>query len=61
MCNFGLVVALVSTAAVAADWTPPEKPDPQAILQEARQDAMAKRYETALAKHLWFHEHVLSI
>lgn len=44
-----------------ANWTPPEFPDVDAILQEAKADARAKQYETALAKHVWFHEHALSI
>ena len=47
------------TLPAIAEWTPPEKPDPQVILQEARTDAMAKRYEDALAKHLWFHQNAL--
>ena len=41
----------------AADWTPREHPNPQAILNEARADARAGKYEQALAKHIWFHEH----
>jgi hypothetical protein len=45
----------------ADDWTAPEDADPQAILQEAHADTRAKRYETALAKHVWFHEHALTI
>ena len=50
---------LGSGFAVAEEWTPPAKPDPQAILNEANDDARAKRYETALAKHVWFHENAL--
>ena len=42
-------------------WTPPEHPDPKAILDEAREDADAKRYENALAKHVWFHQNALKI
>lgn len=41
------------------EWTPPEKPNPDAILDEARADVRAKRYEDALAKLLWFHESAL--
>jgi len=42
-------------------WTPPENPDPQTILNEAKADAQAKRYEIALAKQVWFHEKALSL
>ncbi len=42
-------------------WTPPENPDPQKIKSEARADAKAKRYDIALAKHVWYHENVESI
>ena len=48
-------------ATEAAAWTPPEKPDPQAILSEARADRVAKRYDDALQKHLWFHSEALRI
>lgn len=44
-----------------ADWQPPERPDPQAILKEAHGDARAGRYEDALAKHLWFHREALKV
>lgn len=40
-------------------WVPPENPDPSMILSEAVRDRQAGRYELALAKHLWFHEHAL--
>ena len=43
----------------AAGWIPPAQPDPVAILGEARADTAAKRYEQALAKLVWFHEHAL--
>lgn len=55
------LLALVCAPARGDDWTPPEDPDPQAILQEAHFDTRAERYETALAKHVWFHENALSI
>ena len=42
-------------------WMPPEKPDPSTILKEAGDDTRARRYETALAKHVWFHQNALSI
>jgi hypothetical protein len=54
-------MVLGATAVTVDDWTPPDNPDPQAILQEAQADARAKRYETALAKHVWFHQNALSI
>ncbi|TWT49855.1 hypothetical protein KOR42_38070 [Thalassoglobus neptunius] len=40
-------------------WVPPDDPKPQQILQEARDDFGAGRYPEALAKHVWFHRHVL--
>ena len=46
---------------VAEDWTPPENPDPRKILDEAAADKHARKYETALAKHLWYHENALRI
>ncbi|MGD9855993.1 MAG: hypothetical protein AB7U20_13695 [Planctomycetaceae bacterium] len=46
----------------AADvWTPPENPDPNAILHDAVADTRAGRYETSLAKHVWYHENALKI
>ena len=54
----GLAMASVT---FAEGWTPPENPDPQTILNEARADTQAKRYEVALAKYVWFHEHALSV
>ncbi len=58
-----LIMPLVisTTCATAADWIPPDKPNPQAILQEAQADARAKRYKVALAKHVWFHENAIKI
>jgi hypothetical protein len=41
-------------------WQPPDNPDPQAILHETHGDRHAGRYETALAKHIWFHRHALT-
>ena len=50
-------LSLLILAGVAqAEWTPPEKPNPTTILREAQADARARRYEDALAKHLWYHE-----
>jgi len=56
-----LFILLGATSLHADDWTPPETPDPQAILEEASDDTRAKRYEIALAKHVWFHEHALTV
>lgn len=42
-----------------SEWTPPDDPDPEAILSEACDDTNAQRYEDALAKHLWFHNEAL--
>jgi hypothetical protein len=44
---------------VPADWTPPPTPIPKEILEEAREDAAACRYDLALAKHAWFHRSAL--
>lgn len=52
---------LLPTLAIAEDWTPPENPDPNAILQEAHADTKNGRHEIALAKHLWFHENALAL
>ena len=47
------------SASSNVDWEPPDNPNPTKILYEARSDAVAKRYENALAKHVWFHENAL--
>ena len=44
-----------------AVWTPPENPDPSAILQEAKADMSSGNYQLALAKQLWFHENATRI
>jgi len=58
-----VVVCVMTSCSRKANerWTPPENPNPQAILDEAEQDAAAERYENALAKHVWFHENALKI
>lgn len=61
MRYFVVFILLGATSLRADDWAPPKDPDPQAILQESRTDTRAKRYETALKKHVWFHEHALTI
>jgi tetratricopeptide (TPR) repeat protein len=53
-----LALALfVAFASPSLAWEPPVNPDPSAILREAEADTRAGRYEEALAKHLWYHEH----
>jgi hypothetical protein len=55
-----LVCALaVACSSRAADWTAPDDPEPQKILQEAQEDARAGRYEEALARHIWYHRNAL--
>lgn len=41
------------------NWQPPENPDPEEILNSIHDDVVAKRYQTALAKHVWFFENAL--
>lgn len=43
------------------EWKPPKNPDPDKILTQARNDAQNGDFETALAKHVWFHENALAI
>ena len=40
-------------------WRPPEAPDPFVILNEASDDTRNGRFDTALAKFLWFHENAV--
>jgi hypothetical protein len=58
-----ILVLVVSGCAKKVDvedeWKPPKNPDPEKILDEAQADARAKRYEDALAKHVWFHRNAL--
>lgn len=56
-----VVVTMVASSGPAEEWTPPKNPNPQQILSEAQEDAEAKRYELALAKHIWFHEQALEV
>lgn len=56
---FGLAL-LFAALVVEAEWTPPTNPNPEEILSEARQDRISGDYDTALAKHVWFHENALS-
>lgn len=54
-----LLLAMMVCRSAASQWKPPEKPDPHAILDEARADKEARRYDVALAKHVWFFDHAL--
>jgi hypothetical protein len=54
-----LVLLLVPPAFAA--WSPGAAPDPGKILDEAQRDTAAGRYEDALAKFVWFHEHALEV
>lgn len=54
-----LAWCVIGSSLLAADWTPPANPNPTQILNEAREDRDARRYDIALAKHLWYHEHAL--
>ncbi len=56
-----LVLFLSSISRAAAPWTPGAAPDPRRILEEAQTDTAAGRYEDALAKFVWFHEHALEV
>ncbi|MFN8096541.1 MAG: hypothetical protein U0599_30730 [Vicinamibacteria bacterium] len=53
------VALLLGAGPQSSSWSPPDAPNPTAILNEARRDTIDGRYEAALQKHLWFHEHAL--
>ena len=57
----GFVLLGIPITVCAAEWTPPENTEPGAILQEAQDDAKKGDYETALAKHVWYHENALKL
>lgn len=59
MVSWLMCTLLLMGAGRAEAWAPPATPDPSTILHEAEADAAAGRYETALAKHLWFHRNAL--
>jgi hypothetical protein len=54
MKRFFLAAVLLVAANALAAWTPPPNADAQAILHSALDDRIAKRYDDALRKHLWF-------
>lgn len=53
-----LVLTVLAINASAKEWTPPKNPDVKAIRDEAKADANAGRYESALQKYLWWYENV---
>lgn len=60
--SFRLVLGLLLLwlgSLAQADWTPPANPNPMQILQQARDDTAAARYDDALSKFVWFHRHAL--
>lgn len=59
MVSWLLCAVLAMGTGRAEAWAPPANPDPSKILHEAEADAAAGRYETALAKQLWFHRNAL--
>ncbi|MFO0916226.1 MAG: hypothetical protein U0795_24925 [Pirellulales bacterium] len=40
-------------------WTPPESPDPSAILRSAVDDMLDGQYDRSLTQFLWFHNHAV--
>ncbi len=52
------LIYLFSTMAIAK-WTPTNPINPQEILNSATDDRASGDYETALQKHIWFHNNVL--
>jgi hypothetical protein len=46
-------------SSVISNWTPPQSPNPQKILNEADADTQAGQYTNALAKYVWFYQNAL--
>jgi hypothetical protein len=46
-------------SSVVSNWTPPQNPNPQNILNEAEADTRAGQYTNALAKYVWFYQNAL--
>lgn len=55
-----LVFALLFPVSAHAEWVIPEHPDPDAIYDEAQEDAKAHRDKLALEKYVWFHHNALN-
>jgi hypothetical protein len=51
--------APVSSSEAQKMWTPPDEPNPQAVLDSALSDTRAGLHAQALAKFLWFHHNAL--
>lgn len=58
---FCVLLPCVPCISYGEGWKPPENPDPQAILWEAKADAQAGRYEVALAKQVWYHDNAIRL
>jgi hypothetical protein len=54
-----VVILLLLSSSLLAQWQPPENPDPSTILSEAHADTRAGRFPDALAKHVWYHENAI--
>lgn len=57
-----MAVLTLSVFSVDAAWTPPANPDANfvnVLRSEIKADFAAKRYEEALAKHVWYHENAM--
>ena len=59
MRQFSLLLILITFLSCERGWEPSENPDPQQILHDAQDDFKGQRYDDALEKHIWFHDHAL--
>src|SRR5687767_3976644 len=60
MCISALLISIGLVVTVADEpLSPPENPESSAILREAQADAREKKFEQALAKHVWYHRNAL--
>jgi hypothetical protein len=57
--RYSLLAFLLACSVATAEWTPPDSPDPDKILDEARADAHNGNHQDALLKHIWFHHNAL--
>lgn len=56
-----LITFLSPLSCLADDWSPPEDPDPAAIMREVKVDTAKGNYSVALAKQLWFYENATTL
>lgn len=56
-----LLISLMSPIVGADEWSAPENPNPSLILQGIRVDLAQGDYKVALAKHIWYHDHALTL